>query len=204
MGDSILDYIKLGVEYIFIAIFLLLFFRVVLLRNQYADAVLTERDAASQLQAHLEYATYNTGTDQSCLDECITADVIVSAIREDAYSSMEFYIVDKNGKITYNLNDDTRESDAGYTSLVTISSALDFSSYYHPYLLYDKEKFQKNPVRYSGSGGNVTGIAFYAYTGKTIEDADDTVYTPSVSQTLPDSGTDGTGTGESGGGMTSD
>lgn len=158
--DSIIDYAKLGLEYIFIGIFFILFLQVAKIRDQYAEALTAQYAARAEIQERLEFSMYDTGTDQTSLDECVTGDVVLATLRQYVdEEGMAVYVVDGTGVIC-SVNDMTRDDKDAYT-VQSLLGRIDVNAYYHPYLLYDGESVDKNPGNYAHSGNAVSGIAFH-------------------------------------------
>lgn len=186
MSESVIDTVKLGIEYIMLAIFLIFVSQVVQIRNSYAARINDREAQESAINETLEYSMYDT-------DEPISGDEVVSCIRN--YSDGETAIfIDRKGfsasdakaRTDYSLdpNDtvslaDMFQADKGLstggfifntdkaTNVATkkaftrkwLSDHLKLSGSYTPYLIYDGADIT-DKTKYNKKGEAVTGIAF--------------------------------------------
>lgn len=160
--QSVFDIMKMGFEYILVTIFILASIKCIEVRNHYADVINQQYDTRVQTQNRLEFSKYNTGLDQRDASQCVSADVLMEAIRLYKDGSITIYV----DKLKYGtdllLTKETAVTMADRFSVASLVTELDFTTYYHPYLVYDSGDME-GP--YVDQGTEVTGIAFIQYTG---------------------------------------
>ena len=164
--ESTIDAIKLGVEYIMIVIFIGLAIKVLALRNDYANSLNEQEISEANLKETLEFSMYNTGIDQNNRDEWMTGDEVVACFRKYRNGSVQVYLDKAKDGSSLLLNSQTFQNksilngrEVNTFSLEYLLTAIDMSSFYHPYLVYDDEDIT-NPDSYQHSGASVSGITF--------------------------------------------
>lgn len=191
MSENAVDVIKLGIEYIMLAIFLLFVGQVIQIRNSYAVKLNTREAQESAANETLEYSMYNTGDtapDQNGTSkfskECLSGDEVLACIRNYADGSINIYvdgvkqgndsrIIDGRMALTGSMATDMTTKDMFTEKYLSDHIYLD--EQYHPYLIYDDKAVPfdadtkvKNASWYSGgaydqTGEAVTGLAFIRY-----------------------------------------
>lgn len=162
--EAIFDAIKLGVEYIMIAVFIGLAIKVVSIRNSYAETLNEQEISASTIRETLEFSMYNTGTDQNDRDEWMTGDEVIACFRKYRSGEIQVYLDKTSSNTSLLLNRDTAhqttsDNKTEVFSLQNLLQIIDTTKFYHPYLVYDNENIA-NPSKYSHSGDYISGIAF--------------------------------------------
>lgn len=152
MSENVIDIIKLGIEYILLAIFLLFVVQVIQIRNSYASNLNNKNAQTRTAQESLEFSSYRTGdmdpadnTKKKYLSECITGDDVLACIRNYSDGSVKIYVDGMQG--TDDRIDDGLtifDTDAANTpkwqyiySEEWLSDHLYVDGAYHPYLIYD-------------------------------------------------------------------
>lgn len=161
LAENSVDIIKIALEYILLAVFLVFVLKFIGLRNSYAQAMNQQYDLQTKTQLRLEFEKYNTGTNQSDLREALTADMVLEAIRRYRDGSICIY-VDKmqDGSELY-VDALNAESMKNKLTVTALTNNLDMiHARYHPYLVYDNQNM-KGP--YGEKGVDIKGIAFLRY-----------------------------------------
>lgn len=162
LAENTVDIVKIALEYITLAIFFLFVLKGISLRNSYADALDNQYSLQIQTQERLEFAKYATGFNQNDRQECLTADMVLEALRKYRNGEICIYVDKmKDGRELY-----VDSSNAGILkdrlTVNALVSNLDMvSARYHPYLVYDNQDM-RGPD-YTGTGTEVKGIAFIRY-----------------------------------------
>lgn len=159
LAENTIDIIKIALEYITLAIFLVCVVKFIDLRNGYAEALNAQYDLQVKTQERLEFGKYNTGLDQRDRMQCLTADMIVEAVRK--YRSGEICIYVDHMKDGSELYIDSRNAStlADKLTVEALTGNLDMvSARYHPYLVYDNQDM-RGPG-YTNEGIEIKGIAF--------------------------------------------
>lgn len=164
-GSSVIDTIKIGLEYILLAIFLVLAIRVIQIRNDCSNALNVRTITEEGTKEMLEFSQYNTGNNQNSKAETIPADEVLACIRNYRDGSVSIY-VDNIGENEYVFDSTVAQSDDmnvrnRYTQK-WLTNHMSMKKYYHPYLIYDNQDV-KDATVYNKKGENVTGIAFLMY-----------------------------------------
>lgn len=159
LAENTIDIVKIALEYITLAIFLVFVVKYIGLRNDYAEALNAQHDLQIKTQERLEYGKYNTGLNQEDRTQSLTADMVVEAIRK--YRDGEICIYVDHMKDGNELYIDSTNAIA-MTDKITVEALtgnLDMTSArYHPYLVYDNQNM-RGPD-YTNEGIEVKGIAF--------------------------------------------
>lgn len=194
MSENAIDVIKLGIEYIMLAIFLIFVVQVIQVRNSYAQKLNTTEAQESAANETLEYSKYDTGdaapkdsSTQKFLKECISGDEVVACIRNYSDGSVNIYvdgvkqghdgrIIDGRMALTGDMATNMNTKDM-FTEKY-LSNHIYLSDSYHPYLIYDGKAVPFNGTLldknmqwytddsyYDQTGEAVTAIAFIKYTG---------------------------------------
>lgn len=162
LAEHTIDLVKLALEYITLTIFFVFVLKAMGLRNSYANSLNLQYDLQVKTQQRLEFEKYVTGLDQNELSECLTADMVLEAIRKYSDGQICIYVDEmKDGSELYvdSLNA------AALSDRLTVSALianLDMvSGRYHPYLVYDNQDM-RGPD-YTNTGIEIKGIAFLKY-----------------------------------------
>lgn len=156
MSENVIDVIKIGIEYILLAIFLLFVSQIIQLRNSYASGLNSRKAQESAIQETLEYSMYDTGTEspsednrasKKFLSECVSGDEVVSCIRNYADGSVNIFVdgaVNENnssyirdGMLVLNSELATNTESRVIFTQKWLQNHIDLTASYHPYLIYD-------------------------------------------------------------------
>lgn len=164
-GSSIIDTVKIGLEYILLAIFLLLAINVIEVRNDCSNAMNVKKVMENKAKENLEFSEYQRGDDQANKTECLPADDVLACIRNYRDGSVTIY-VDDIGGTSYTFDKSVAQNDNStirnrYTQR-WLTNHMDMKKYYHPYLIYD-ERDVTDKNAYNVKGDSVTGVAFLVY-----------------------------------------
>lgn len=163
--DNAIDVIKIGLEYILLAIFLMFVIRTIELRDDYAKALNDQKTIEQSSNETLEFSIYNTGSDQHNKNETLPADELIACIRNYRNGDVSIYVDDIGGQAyTFDSSIATSENadlKSRYTQKWLVNH-LDMKSYYHPYLVYDNQDVTKSSS-YNKKGDSITGIAFIKF-----------------------------------------
>ena len=96
--DSAIDAVKIGLEYILLAIFLMFVIRTIELRDDYAKALNDKKTIEQSSKETLEFSIYNTGNDQNNKDETLPADELIACIRNYRNGDISIYVDDIGGQ----------------------------------------------------------------------------------------------------------
>lgn len=160
-AENAIDMVKIALEYITLGIFLFCVVKFIGLRNDYAEALNRQYDLQVQTQERLEFSKYNTGLNQNSADECLTADMVLEALRKYSDGSVCIYVDHmKDGSELYidSLNAESMKDQMTVQALINNLNMA--SARYHPYLVYDNQDI-RGP--YTNEGLEVRGIAFIRY-----------------------------------------
>ena len=164
-GSSIIDTIKIGLEYILLAIFLMLAVRVIYIRNDCSNAMNMKTVMENTTKENLEFSEYQTGNNQNDKTQTLTADEVVACIRNYRDGSIVIYVDDIGGKAYTFDKSVAQNADLSARKRYTqkwLSNNMSMKKNYHPYLIYDNQDV-KNKSVYNKKGNSVTGIAFIMY-----------------------------------------
>lgn len=169
MDENAVDVIKLGIEYILLAIFIFIVVQVVQMRNSYAES-LNNRQAQTETAAErLEFSLYDTGdltpsqnTSSKYIGECLSGDEVIACIRKYSDGSINVYVDGMKGTDPYIHDDKTwfdnekaEDIDRRYIfKEAWLKKHIYADQGYHPYIIYEKQ-----PYRTLNSAGNVTAIS---------------------------------------------
>lgn len=172
MSDSAIDVIKLGIEYILLAIFLIFVSQVVQIRNSYAMKINNREAQESATNDTLEFSMYDT-------DKPISGDEVIACIRNYSDGSIVVY-VDRHGIKKEDNKDGINvpvilDSDGGGIRFDTekaydqtlkkmftrkwLTDHIYLSESYQPHLIYDGRDVTDSR-NYDKKGQAITGIAF--------------------------------------------
>lgn len=158
-AENTVDIIKIALEYITLAVFLLCVVKFIGLRNDYARALNAQYDLQMKTQERLEYGKYNVGLDQGNTSQSLTADMVVEALRKYRDGKICIYVDHmKDGSELY-VDSSNAGAMADRLTVDALTDNLDMvSARYHPYLVYDNQNM-RGPT-YTNEGLEVKGIAF--------------------------------------------
>lgn len=163
--DSATDAVKIGLEYILLAIFLMFVIRTIELRDDYAKALNDQKTIEQSSKETLEFSIYNTGNDQNNKDETLPADELIACIRNYRNGDISIYVDDIGGQ-AYTFDSIAAASEEKSIkerfTQKWLTNHLDMQSYYHPYLIYDNQDVSK-AENYNKKGDSITGIAFIKF-----------------------------------------
>lgn len=163
--DSAIDAVKIGLEYILLAIFLMFVIRAIELRDDYAKALNDQKTIEQSSKETLEFSIYNTGNDQNNKDETLPADELIACIRNYRNGDISIYVDDIGGQ-AYTFDSIAAASEEKSIkerfTQKWLTNHLDMQSYYHPYLIYDNQDVSK-AENYNKKGDSITGIAFIKF-----------------------------------------
>lgn len=198
MSENVIDVIKIGLEYILLAIFLLFVGQVIQIRNSYASGLNTRSAQESASQETLEYSMYDTGDtapeddrSQAFLKECISGDEVVSCIRNYADGSINIYVDGAKGSFRNQISDgrfvltEDKATDVSTREMFTekfLRNHIYLDEEYHPYLIYDSNKtpfdedtlvkdndwYSDTAYKYSSAGGNMVKTKYYNQKGEAV------------------------------------
>lgn len=161
LSENAIDMIRIALEYITLGIFLFCVVKFIGLRNDYAEALNREYDLQVQTQERLEFGKYNTGLNQSDKSECLTADMVLEALRKYNDGSVCIYVDHMKDGSSLSVDGTNAASLKNKLTVQALTNNLDMTkAKYHPYLVYDNQNM-KGP--YTGKGIEVKGIAFIRY-----------------------------------------
>lgn len=161
LAENAIDMIKIALEYITLAIFLICVVKFIGLRNDYAEGLNREYDLQVQTQERLEFSKYNTGLNQSDRSECLTADMVLEAIRRYSDGSICIYVDHMKDGSPLSVDAANVSSMKDKLTVQALTNNLNMSgARYHPYLVYDNQNM-KGP--YTNKGMEIKGIAFIRY-----------------------------------------
>lgn len=171
MSESVIDTIKLGIEYIMLAVFLIFVSQTVQLRNSYAMKINSREAQESAVNDTLEFSMYDT-------DKPLSGDEVVSCIRNYTDGSITVFVnrdgikkVDNKDGINVSVILDTdrgfqfnsaKASDQTLKKVYTrkwLTDHIYLADSYQPYLVYDGADITDRS-KYNKVGQAVTGIAF--------------------------------------------
>jgi hypothetical protein len=160
-GENIIDNLKMALEYILLGVFFLCAIEFIRIRDEYAQALNNQYSLQETTSQRLEFGKYNTGTTQSSLNECVTADMVIEAIRNYREGDISIYVDKTKNGTSLLLNESTAQTNKSRFTVEYLITAFDFNTYYHPYLVYDSQDVTTGS--YTPYGTEVTGIAFLKY-----------------------------------------
>ena len=171
--ESALHMINMAVEYILVALVILVCIRFIGIRNSYASALNDKSALQKEVNNNLEYREYNTGTNQNDPSEYVPGSSVVAAIRKykDGRINICVYnscVTDSSGNIiSFGDRDVALDKDTAISKSYeyTVShlqkdgaEIIKSTDYYHPYLVYDNDSKDMN--KFDSKGIEVTGIIF--------------------------------------------
>ena len=150
-SETIIDAIKMGIEYILIVIFIGIAIAIMGLRNEYADSLNEISIATDAAQQQLEFSEYGT-------DRVYTADEVMAAIRKYRSGDTDIYVDDLGYGTALLLNEDNAKKHPKRYTIEYLMENMDFTNYYYSYLVYDGADVKK--ANSNGKGTTVTAISF--------------------------------------------
>lgn len=157
MENTSTGILKIAVEFIMVALFLMIALRVIHLRDNYSVAFNNRKDVERALENTLEFSKYSGNKTKTTRNVALTGDQVLECLRNYRQGEMVIYVdKDKNGAEIYQTASGVESSPTAYTVAV-LAQRLKFESEYYPYLIYDNADAR---TEYGNSGLEVTGIAF--------------------------------------------
>lgn len=157
MENSGTNVTKIAMEFILVALFLMIAIKVIRLRDTYSEAYTRRRDVEIALDNSLEFGKYSGNKTASDTVYQVTGGDVLEALRN--YRNGEVVIFVDKDKHGVSIKQDALNS-LTHPELFTaeyLSGRIDLASLYYPYLVYDNAAVE---TKYGNTGLEVTGIMF--------------------------------------------
>ena len=156
-SDSAIHLMSIGLEYLMIAVFIVVVYNFIVLRDDYANALNDKTILQENVDTRLEFSGYDNHGQTSDRSKLITGARLMEVIRLYRDGHIRIYInKDKNNNpITF--DSDVAIYDPLRYSVAYLSNQIDSTSFYTSYLVYDTHVM--TAVDNVG-GDEITGISF--------------------------------------------
>lgn len=163
MENTSTGILKIAVEFIMVALFLMIALRVIHLRDNYSVAFNNRKDVERALENTLEFSKYSGNKTKTTRNVTLTGDQVLECLRNYRQGEMVIYVdKDRNGaEIKQDASkialDEKKPLASREFTVSALAKRLDLAAEYYPYLVYDNVAVE---TEYGNSGLEVTGIAF--------------------------------------------